>query len=433
MKYKIITYGCQMNEHDSEKIAHILETMGYERTESTEDSDFLLYNTCLVRENAELKVYGQLGSLKALKKRKPNMILAVSGCMMQTGAAVDVIKEKYKHVDIVFGTRNIDKLSQLINMHKMTGEMVVDLSDYIDKDLDDYTYANKYSAYVNIMTGCNNFCTYCIVPYARGREESRPMKEILGEVARIARRGYKELVLLGQNVNSYRGENGESFPQLLKEVCKIDGFEWIRFMTSNPKDLSDELIEVIRSEEKICKHFHLPLQSGSNAVLKKMNRKYTKESYLELVRKLKDRVPEIALTTDIIVGFPGETDEDNDETIDVCKQVQYDQAFTFIYSIREGTPAAKWEQVPEEVKHKRFNKLLDNLYPGFNEKNKQMLGKTIKVLVENVSKNNDEMMTGRSEQNKLVHLRGDKSMIGNFYDVKIVDHTSFTLIGEVVS
>ena len=432
MKYKIITYGCQMNEHDSERIAGILEKMGYSPTDENEEADFLLYNTCLVRENAELKVYGQLGSLKNLKKRKPEMILAVSGCMMQTGSAIEVIKDKYSHVDIIFGTRNIDMLPELISLHKQKDEMVVDISTYRDPENINYAYENTYSAYVNIMQGCNNFCSYCIVPYARGREESRPVGELIEEIERLARRGYKEIELLGQNVNSYKGDNGENFPYLLKEVCKVDGIEWVRFMTSNPKDLSDELIEVMASEEKVCKHLHLPLQSGSTRILKKMNRKYTKESYLELVDKLRDRIPDIALTTDIIVGFPGETEEDHQETIDVCKRVGYDQAYTFIYSIREGTPAAKMEQVDEEIKHERFNRLLDEIYPGFYEINSTYLGMTEKVLVHSISKNDDEVVSGRTSTNKLVHFKGNESMIGNFYNVKITDHTSFTLEGELV-
>lgn len=432
MKYTIITYGCQMNEHDSEKIAYLLEEMGYEKTEDKNEADFILYNTCLIRENAELKVYGQLGSMKRLKKEKPDMILAVSGCMMQTGNAIEVIREKYKQVDIIFGTRNIDKLPELINMHKQTGKMIVDISDFRDPERIGYTYDNGYHAYVNIMTGCNNFCTYCIVPYARGREESRPVKDIIEEVERLSRRGYKEIELLGQNVNSYKGDNGESFPELLRQVANVDGIQWVRFMTSNPHDLSDELIEVMASEEKICKHFHLPLQSGSNRILKKMNRKYTKESYLEKVRKLKEAMPDITITTDIIVGFPGETEEDHLETMKVCEEVGYDQAYTFLYSPRKGTPAANMIQVDEEIKHDRFNRLLDAIYPGFNMKNEQMIGKIEKVLVNGISKNNDEVVMSRTAGNKLVHFPGDKSMIGNFYNVKIVGNTSFTLEGELV-
>ena len=345
MKYMIITYGCQMNDHDSEKIAYILEDLGYEKTDDKKEADFILYNTCLIRENAELKVYGQLGSLKGLKKEKPDLILAVSGCMMQTGSAREVIQDKYKHVDIIFGTKNIDKLPELINLHKQTGEMIVDISDFRDPDKVGYIYDNGFHAYVNIMQGCNNFCTYCIVPYARGREESRPVRSIIEEVEALGRRGYKEIELLGQNVNSYKGENGETFPELLEKVCRVEGIEWIRFMTSNPHDLSDELIEVMAREDKVCKHLHLPLQSGSNKVLKDMNRKYTREKYLDIVRKLRDKMPDITLTTDIIVGFPGETEEDHKDTISLCHEVGYDQAYTFLYSPREGTPAAKREQV----------------------------------------------------------------------------------------
>ena len=432
MKYMIITYGCQMNDHDSEKIAYILEDLGYEKTDDKKEADFILYNTCLIRENAELKVYGQLGSLKGLKKEKPDLILAVSGCMMQTGSAREVIQDKYKHVDIIFGTKNIDKLPELINLHKQTGEMIVDISDFRDPDKVGYIYDNGFHAYVNIMQGCNNFCTYCIVPYARGREESRPVRSIIEEVEALGRRGYKEIELLGQNVNSYKGENGETFPELLEKVCRVEGIEWIRFMTSNPHDLSDELIEVMAREDKVCKHLHLPLQSGSNKVLKDMNRKYTREKYLDIVRKLRDKMPDITLTTDIIVGFPGETEEDHKDTISLCHEVGYDQAYTFLYSPREGTPAAKREQVDDEIKHERFNRLLDELYPGFYEKNEKMIGKVEKVLVNGISKNNDEVVTSRTEGNKLVHFKGDKSMIGNFYNVKITGNTSFTLEGELV-
>ncbi len=433
MKYKIFTYGCQANEHDSERIAYILEDLGYKPTDDENDADFIVYNTCLIRENAELKVYGHLGAIKRLKKSKPNMILAVCGCMMSTGEARNVIQEKYKHVDIIFGTRNIDKLPELISLHKTTNQMVVDVEEY--KDVDHaYIRQHDFSAYVSIMNGCNNFCTYCIVPYARGRESSRPLEEIVNEVKNLADRGYKEVTLLGQNVNSYGKDLGHSFPELLYAIDKeVKNLDILRFMTSHPKDLSDELIQAMADIKMIARHFHLPLQSGSDKVLKEMNRKYSSDDYLQLVEKLRAKMPDIAITTDIIVGFPGETEEDHQATIDLCKKARFDSAFTFIYSPREGTPAAKREdQIPKDVASRRFQELLDEIYPIFNENNKKEEGKVHKVIVENVSKNNDEMLSGRTFSNKLIHFKGDDSLIGQVVDVKVTNHTSFTLEGDLI-
>ena len=435
-KYTIITYGCQMNEHDSERIRYILENLGYERTEDIEESDFIIYNTCLVRENAELKVYGQLGALKRLKREKPDMIIAVCGCMMQTGDAKDVIREKYSHVDIIFGTKNISMLPNLIDRHLNTGKMVVDISesDLID-EIPNLNRDHDFIGYVNIMTGCNNFCTYCIVPYARGREVSRSPESILEEIKGLADKGYKEVTLLGQNVNSY-GKNLEtpcSFPDLLRMINKVDGIERIRFLTSHPKDLSDDLIEAIAECDKVCENLHLPFQAGSNSVLKAMNRKYTQEDYLKLVKKLKDRIPDITLSTDIIVGFPGETEEDFEETLKVVREVRYDQGFTFIYSKREGTKAAKMnEQVPREVSQKRFDRLIDEMYKIFYENNEKLLGEVVEVLVEGPSKNNEEVLTGRTRGYKLVHFEGPKDLIGKLVQVKINSHNSFSLSGELI-
>lgn len=431
-KYKIHTYGCQANELDSEKIAYILEELGYTKTENDEDADFIAYNTCLVRENAEMKVYGHLGAIKKLKKEKPDMILTVSGCMMQTGPARDVIKEKYPHVDIIFGTKNIDKLPELINLHKTTDKVIVDVDEYIDEE-HTYIRSNDYSAYVSIMTGCNNFCTYCIVPYARGREKSRPIIDIVQEIKDLVSKGYKEITLLGQNVNSYGKDLGISFPDLLKAIdAEVKVLPILRFMTSNPFDLTDELIDTMANIPMLARHFHLPVQSGSNKVLKEMNRKHTREHYLDLVQKLRNKMPDIAITTDIIVGFPGETDQDHQDTIDLCKQVRYDSAFTFIYSPREGTPAAKRDdQISAGTKSKRFQELLDVIYPIFNEKNAAELRKVHKVLVENVSKNNENMLSGRTFTNKLIHFAGSKDLIGEIVNVKVNKHTSFTLEGEI--
>ena len=407
-KYTIITYGCQMNHHDSERIAYLLESLGYSPEKDLEKSDFIIYNTCLVRENAELKVYGQLGSLKALKKQKPNIIIAVCGCMMQTGNARETIISKYKHVDIIFGTKNISRLPSLIARHRSTGEVVVDIeeADIIDDD----TPINRnhpFIAYVNIMTGCNNYCTFCIVPYARGKEISRTPDSIIREIKDLAKRGYKEIILLGQNVNSY-GKTLRpkvTFPELLKMVNDIDGIERIRFLTSHPKDCSDELIDAIANLDKVCENIHLPFQSGSNKVLKNMHRVYTREHYLNTIRKLKEKIPNITLSTDIIVGFPGETEEDFKETLSLVKEVEYDQGFTFLYSIRKGTKAAEMkDQIPHEVKQERFQRLIDSMYEIFYKKNKADVGKVLEVLVEGTSKNNPEVLTGRTRGLSLIHI-----------------------------
>lgn len=435
-KYKIITYGCQMNHHDSERIAYLLESLGYSPEKDLEKSDFIIYNTCLVRENAELKVYGQLGSLKALKKQKPNIIIAVCGCMMQTGNARETIISKYKHVDIIFGTKNISRLPSLIARHRSTGEVVVDIeeADIIDDD----TPINRnhpFIAYVNIMTGCNNYCTFCIVPYARGKEISRTPDSIIREIKDLAKRGYKEIILLGQNVNSY-GKTLRpkvTFPELLKMVNDIDGIERIRFLTSHPKDCSDELIDAIANLDKVCENIHLPFQSGSNKVLKNMHRVYTREHYLNTIRKLKEKIPNITLSTDIIVGFPGETEEDFKETLSLVKEVEYDQGFTFLYSIRKGTKAAEMkDQIPHEVKQERFQRLIDSMYEIFYKKNKADVGKVLEVLVEGTSKNNPEVLTGRTRGYKLVHFVGGKRNIGHLVNVRITGNNSFALEGEII-
>ena len=435
-KYTIITYGCQMNHHDSEKISYLLENLGYEKENDIEKSDFIIYNTCLVRENAELKVYGQLGALKNLKRKKPEMIIAVCGCMMQTGDARATIISKYKHVDIIFGTKNISRLPSLISRHRSTGEVIVDIEE--EDILDDDTPINRehpFIAYVNIMTGCNNYCTFCIVPYARGKEISRTPESIITEIKELANKGYKEITLLGQNVNSY-GKTLRpkvSFPELLKMVNEVEGIERIRFLTSHPKDCSDELIEAIANLDKVCENIHLPFQSGSNRILKDMHRVYTREHYLDLIRKLKKKVPNITLSTDIIVGFPGETEEDFNDTLSLVENVEYDQGFTFLYSIRKGTKAAEMnEQIPHDIKQERFQRLIDTMYDIFYKKNKECVGKTYEVLVEGISKNNSEMLTGRTRGYKLVHFKGGKRNIGQLVNVKITGHNSFALEGELV-
>ena len=436
-KYKISTFGCQMNEHDSEKISWILEGMGYTSTEDTEEADFIVYNTCVVRKSAEEKVYGQLGHLKDLKRRRPHLIIAICGCMMQREDVREVILTKHKHVDIIFGTHNIHKLPQLINTNKQTGKTAIDIVEE-NKEIEDNIDANRtfsYKAYVNIMYGCNNFCTYCIVPYTRGREQSREPENIIREIEELVSTGCKEVTLLGQNVNSYGNTLNKdySFTNLLEDINKIKGLDRIRFMTSHPKDISDDVINSYVELDKLCNHLHLPFQSGSNKVLKSMNRKYTREDYLETIYKVRKADPSIAITTDIIVGFPGETEEDFQETLDLVMECEFDSAFTYLYSVREGTKAAEMkDQVPDDVKHIRFNKLLDILYPLGLKNNQHLIGEILEVLVEDISKNNEEVLSGRSRNAKLVHFKGDKDLIGKIVKVKIEDCTTFTLEGIII-
>lgn len=436
-KYLIQTYGCQMNEHDSEKIAWILDSMDYKLTANREEADLIIFNTCAVRKSAEERVFGQLGELKDLKRRNPNLILSVCGCMMQREDIREVVTSKYRHVDIIFGTNNIHKLPQLISRHIETGKTIIDINEE-NREIEESIDANRkysYKAFVNIMYGCNNFCTYCIVPYTRGRERSREPENIITEIEDLAKNGCKEVTLLGQNVNSYGKtlNRDYSFADLLKDINKIEGIDRVRFMTSHPKDISDELIECYGSLDKLCEHLHLPIQSGSNKVLKAMNRKYTREDYLDIIKKVRSILPDIAITTDLIVGFPGETDEDFEATLDLVKKVKYDSAFTFLYSVREGTIAAKMEnQVPDNVKHERFQKLLDTLYPIGLEKNEQLIGKVIDVLVEDVSKNNELILNGRARSSKLVHFAGNKDLIGKIVKVRIDSVKTFTLEGTMV-
>ena len=436
-KYVINSMGCQMNDHDSEKISYILENMGYKPTKNIEDSDLIIYNTCLVRENAELKVYGQLGALKNLKRKNPDLVIGICGCMPQRKNIRDYITSKIKHVDLIFGTNNIHKLPQLIYTYIQTGKTVIDIVEDSREIVEDINYNRKYGykAFVNIVYGCDNFCTYCIVPYTRGREYSREPQNILREIEKIANEGCKEVTLLGQNVNSYGKtlDNPITFAELLREVNKVEGIERIRFMTSHPKDMSEELIFAMRDCEKVCEHLHLPVQSGSNRILQKMNRKYTVEHYLELIEKAKKEIPNIALTTDIIVGFPGETENDFLDTLELVKHVKYDSAFTFLYSIREGTIAAKMDnQIPDDIKHERFQRLLDILNPIFYENTKKYKNKIVEVLVEDISKTNENVLSGRTRTNKLVHFEGNKELIGKFVDVKVTDFKTFTMEGKIV-
>lgn len=437
----ITTFGCQMNARDSEKILGIMQMIGYEETDSNE-ADFLLYNTCTVRENANLKVYGRLGQLKKQKEKNPDMIIALCGCMMQEPEVVDKIKKSYRNVDIIFGTHNIFKLAELLAMKLLDTperkKMIVDIWEGTTEIVEELPNERKYSfkGGVNIMFGCNNFCSYCIVPYVRGRERSREPEDIIAEIECMVKDGVVEVMLLGQNVNSY-GKNLEkpvSFAKLLERVEQIEGLERIRFMTSHPKDLSDELIEVMGKSKKICKQMHLPLQSGSSRLLKIMNRHYTKEDYLLLVEKIRKAVPDISLTTDIIVGFPGETEEDFEETIDVVKKVEYDSAFTFIYSKRTGTPAAAMEnQVPEEVIKERFDRLLATVQEISAVKTKKEVGTVQSVLVEEVNEQDASLVTGRTSQNYVVHFVGEKSQIGSIVSVRLDESKGFYYMGTQVA
>ena len=432
---KVVTLGCQMNAHDSEKLEGMLDEMGYERTQEETEADFIIYNTCCVRENAELKVYGKLGWLKHYKKQNPNAVVALCGCMMQQDTVLETIRQKYRHVDLVFGTFNLYKLPELMKTREESGCTVFDIWQENQEVVEDLPSIRHfpYKASVNIMFGCNNFCSYCIVPYVRGRERSRTPEDILAEVRKLAADGVKEVMLLGQNVNSYGKnlENPVSFAELLRMVNEVEGIERIRFMTSHPKDMSDELILAMKECDKVCKNLHLPFQSGSTEILKKMNRHYTKEGYLELVRKVREAMPEITLSTDIIVGFPGETEEDFQETLDVIRQARYCTAFTFIYSKRTGTPAAKMEnQVPEDVVKDRFDRMLQVLNPIVHEVTDEQVGKVLPVLVEEVSKHDENILTGRTEQNTLVHFSGSKDLIGQMVPVKIIENKTFYVIGE---
>ncbi len=436
LKACVNTFGCQMNARDSEKLIGILKEIGYEMTEE-EDCDFVLFNTCTVRENANTRVYGRLGQLKNYKKKNPQMMIALCGCMMQEPHVVEKIKTTYGYVNLIFGTHNIYKFAELIYNSFQSERLLIDIWKDTDKIVEDLPNERKFSfkTGINIMFGCDNFCTYCIVPYVRGRERSRNPKDIVREIKRHVAGGVKEVMLLGQNVNSY-GKNLEepvTFAKLLEEVEKIDGLERIRFMTPHPKDLSDDLIEVMRKSKKICHHIHLPLQSGSTKLLAKMNRKYTKEQYLELVAKIKERIPDISLTTDIIVGFPGETEEDFNDTLDVVRQAEFDSAYTFIYSKRTGTPAALMDdQISETVVKQRFDRLLALIQDTSSRLTAKRVGTVQRVLVESMNEQDETLVTGRLENNSVVHFAGDESMIGGLYDVKLLEAKGFYYMGERV-
>ena len=429
------TFGCQMNARDSEKLIAVLLAIGFKETD-TEDADLVLYNTCTVRENANLRVYGRLGQLGVKKKKNPDMLIVLCGCMMQEKEVVDKLKKSYRFVDLIFGTHNIFQLAELLYRRLEERKTVVEISEGTEKIVENLPSERKYpfKSGVNIMFGCNNFCSYCIVPYVRGRERSRRPEEIIQEVERLAADGVVEIMLLGQNVNSYGKtlEQPVSFAELLRQVEKVEGIRRIRFMTSHPKDLSDELIAVMRDSKKICPHLHLPLQSGSSRILAQMNRRYTKEQYLNLARKLKTEIPQISLTTDIIVGFPGETEEDFQETMDVVGLVGFDTAFTFIYSKRTGTPAAAMkDQVPEDVVKDRFERLLKKVQETGAKVSGRQLHTVQEVLVEEVNDHDSRLMTGRLGNNTIVHFPGTEALIGKIVRVSLDAFKGFYYLGNI--
>lgn len=434
-KYYILTMGCQLNENDSEKLCGMLEKMGYLKTLNQKEADLVLFNTCCVRENAEDKLFGKLGEVKK-QKEENGTIIAIGGCMMQEKHITNKINKSYPYYDVIFGTHTLHRFPEDLYkaiLNKKKYEDILDIDGEIYEGLP-IKRSDNQKASVAIMNGCNNFCTYCIVPYVRGRERSRKPEDIINEIEGLALEGYKEVTLLGQNVNSYNGENGVTFAKLLEKIVKIDGIERIRFISPHPKDFTDDVIKVIAENEKICKIIHLPLQSGSSDVLKSMNRKYTKEQYLNLVDKMKKEIPNVLFSTDIIVGFPGETEEDFEHTLDVVEKVKFEQVYMFIYSRRVGTPADKMEnQIPEEIKHKRFNRLKELVEKQTEINNEKYLGTIQKVLIEGVSKNNEEMLTGRTESNKVVVFEGEKDLIGTIQKIEIIENCLWYLKGQILN
>jgi tRNA-2-methylthio-N6-dimethylallyladenosine synthase len=437
LKYYIETWGCQMNEEDSEKLSGGLKPLGYIRTTSKEDADIIIFNTCCVRENAEQKVEGNVGALKKLKKERPEVVIAITGCMMQQEGMAENIITKFPFVDIIIGTHNAYKFTEYLTKALGGERPIVEVwdkeADIVEGAIVDRASTTK--GFVTIMYGCNNFCTYCIVPHVRGRERSRQPEEIIKEIKEMVAAGYKEVTLLGQNVNSYgKGiEPSIDFAGLLREINEVEGLERVRFMTSHPKDLSDDVIKAVAECDKLCEYIHLPVQSGSSRLLKKMNRHYDREKYLETIRKIKETIPNVALSTDIIVGFPGETDEDFEDTLSLVKEVEYDSAFTFLYSRRKGTPAdLMLNHVDEATKKERFNKLVDAVNEICAKKNKEYDGKIVEVLVEGESKSDETKLTGRTRTGKLVNFTGNKENIGQLVNVKITKAQSFSLIGEEI-
>ncbi len=432
-KYRIETYGCQMNAHESEKLAGLLEEAGFLKAKDGEEPDAIFFNTCCVREHAESRVFGNVGALVRKKEENPDLIIGVCGCMMQQKGVAEKFARRFEFVDIIFGTRDMHRLPEMLYAAAVLKErsVIVGEEDTIIEDLP--VRRNSYPlSYVSIMQGCNNFCSYCIVPYVRGRERSREPEAVLGEVKGLARAGYKEVMLLGQNVNSYRPESGADFPELLSMIAEDTGIERIRFMTSHPKDAGEKLINTIKKHGNICKSLHLPMQSGSNAVLERMNRKYTRERYMELIERARDEIPGIFLSTDIIVGFPGETEKDFDDTLDMMEKIRFDAAYTFIYSKRTGTRAAGFEgQIDRAVKQRRIAELIDLQSAITYESNRAYIGRTERVLTEGTSKRDENECCGRTDSGKMVNFKGDKKP-GDFADVRITDAKKTTLFGELV-
>ena len=431
MKYYIHTYGCQMNIHDSEKIAGILRDMGYNECNSPEEADVVVFNTCCIRETAEKKIYGHIGQMKKLKRKKPNLIVAVCGCMSQQEGASEHIRQSYPFVDVVLGTGNLNMLRQGIENAGRQRLFNTDFCCVREEDFPQYrtSYPN---AWVNINYGCNNFCTYCIVPYVRGRERSRRPEDILAEVKGLLSDGYKEITLLGQNVNSYGKDiEGASFASLLREIGKLQGKFRLRFMTSHPKDLTQDIIDAVAEHKNICNNVHLPVQSGSSRILKAMNRRYDRDSYLTLVKKIKERIPDVGITTDIMVGFPGETEEDFCDTLDLVRKAQFSSAFCFVYSPRKGTPASLMPQIDDAVKKDRITRLLACQNEVTKRISKTMVGKRYEVLVEGNNFRYKDTMCGRTESGRLVNFKCDSSLVGKFVTVKIERASSATLWGVV--
>jgi tRNA-N(6)-(isopentenyl)adenosine-37 thiotransferase enzyme MiaB len=433
----IQTLGCQMNEHDSEIILGMLSQMGYVEVATPVEADLILYNTCSVRENPERRVYGQLHMLRQLKERNPDLIIGICGCMVQQKAELERIRQSLEHVDLVFGTHNIHRLPELLHKVRVTGERVIEVWHEEGDVVEGLPVQRegKLKAYVTIIYGCNEFCTYCIVPYVRGKERSRAMEQILAECRSLGEQGYKEIMLLGQNVNAYGNDlpGGENFARLLDEVNQVPGIERIRFTSPHPKHFTDDVVEVMARAEKVCEHVHLPVQAGSDRTLRRMGRRYTREQYLRLVEKMRAAIPDLAITTDIIVGFPGETDEDFMETIRLVEEVEFDGAFMFIYSPRIGTPATRLkEQVPEDVKRDRIYHLIEVQNRISRKKNEEWVGRTVEVLVEGVSHKDPSKLSGRSRQNKLVVFAGGQELIGKTVDVRVVEAQTWSLSGELV-
>ena len=435
LKYYILTMGCSLNENDSEKLCGMLEEMNYSKTESFEEANFIVFNTCCIRENAEDKLFGKLGEVKKAKKEN-NAIIAIGGCMMQEEHILEKLNKSYPYVDIIFGTHTLHKLPEdVYKILEGTNKKIEDVLDIDGKIYEDLPIkrVDNIKAQVTIMYGCTNYCTYCIVPYVRGRERSRKPEDIINEIKGLAKEGYKEIMLLGQNVNSYNGGKNYNFANLLKDINKIEGIEKIRFISPHPKDFTDDVIEAIATSKKVCNTLHLPLQSGSSNVLKAMNRKYTKEQYLKLVEKIKNRIPDVALTTDIIVGFPGETESDFEDTLDVVRKVKFEQVFMFIYSRRKGTVADKMEnQIPEEIKHKRFDRLKELVESQIKENNQKYIGTIQKILIDGTSKTNENTLSGRTDSNKVVVIEADKKYINQTVNVKIIQDCMWYLKGEIV-